>query len=159
MHKNHGITKVICLALFCMSCLVTNSDCPAKTAKVFWNDRAIKWHGYKDGMARAKRNRKPAIIVFYADWCPTCRKYGEIFRNKKVIMAASDFVMIRVNKDNHSTLSSAYGFDGEYVPRTFAVYPDGEVMHQLYSPKKYKYYLGTDPNSLLSLMQKAIEFH
>ena len=155
MHNINRIINITCSLIFFMSLLVTTSDCPAKTDQIYWNDKAIKWQGYNDGIAKAKRNRKPAIIVFYANWCPTCKKYGAIFKNKKIIKAASDFVMIRVNMDTHSKLSSDYGFDGEYVPRTFAVYPDGKVMHQIYSPKKYKYYIGLDAGSLLSLMQKA----
>ena len=141
--------------LFLLSLFTSNSDCLAGAAKIHWNDRAINWQGYDEGLAQAKQMRKPAIIVFYADWCPTCKKYGLVFKNSKVIQEASDFIMIRVNKDKHARLSTAYGFDGEYVPRTFAVDPDGEVMHQIYPPKKYKYYIGVNPNNLLSLMQRA----
>ncbi len=155
MNNIDRIFKITFLFTFAFSLLIANSDCLAKTAQIHWNDKTIKWHDYNNGLAKAKRNRKPAIIIFYADWCPTCKKYGKIFKNKNVIKAASDFIMIRVNIDNHSKLSTAYGFDGEYVPRTFAVYPNGKVMHQIYSPKKNKYYIGTNPQSLLSLMQKA----
>ncbi len=157
MNYRNRIFKITYMFVFFLSLLVTNSDCLAKSAKTHWNDSIIKWQEYNEGMAEAKRSKKPAIIVFYTDWCPKCKKFGEIFKNKDIIKAASDFIMIRINKDKHSKLSAAYGFDGEYIPRTFAVYPDGKVMHQLYPPKKYKYYIGLAPSSLLSLMQKA--FH
>ncbi|MCW5204931.1 hypothetical protein VU02_03285, partial [Desulfobulbus sp. N2] len=51
--------------------------------------------------------------------------------------------------------STKYLFDGRYVPRTFAVFPDGKIMHHLYPSKRYKYFVELEPDNLLSLMQKA----
>ncbi len=93
--------------------------------------------------------------MYFTDWCPTCKKYGEVFENREIIKVASDFIMIRVNIDKHADLNEAYGFDGKYVPRTFAVNPDGEMIHQIYPPKQYKYYIGLNPANLLTLMQEA----
>lgn len=133
-----------------------SSECFAGSSHNPWNNRSIHWQGYSQGLSVAKKTRKPVILVFYADWCPTCQKYGKVFQDKDVIQAAAEFVMIRVNIDQKKNLSSAYDFDGTYVPRTFALNSDGEVMHQFYPPKQYKYYIGLEPHNLLSLMESAI---
>lgn len=153
-HKN----KFFICGYFCLLALVLIiSVSLAADAKIKWNDRNIEWHTYDEGLERARTDQKTAIIIFYADWCPTCQKYGKIFNQVKIAKTASDFIMIRVNKDDYPELSSTYGFDGEYIPRTFAVSSEGEVMHQLYAEKKYKYYLGVDSRSLLSLMRNALK--
>jgi hypothetical protein len=151
--QNDKFLKTTFLIVFPLLLLVTSSDCLAKSGETYWNDKNIAWNEYNEGMAQAKRERKPAIIIFYSDSCSACRRYKKVFQEKSVIDAASSFVMIRVNTGKNSTLSKKY--DGGYVPRTFAVYPDGKVMHQIYPSKKYKYFIGVTPGDLLGLMRKA----
>ena len=153
--KSH-VAMVVCLLAWCTMSVVFVGDGRAGTAAIDWNDKRIQWLGYKEGISKSRKTRKPAIVVFYADWCPACKKYGNAFKDKRVAAAASDFVMIRVNIDRDEKLSAAYGFDGEYVPRTFAVSPGGKVMHHLFPSKKYRYYIGSNPDTLLSLMQRAL---
>ncbi|MCI5122610.1 MAG: hypothetical protein D3908_15760 [Candidatus Electrothrix sp. AUS4] len=115
----------------------------------------IAWKGYQDGLAQARREGKPAIIIFYSDSCSACKRYKGVLRDKDVVAASEPFVMIRVNTRQQPGLSNNYQFDGNYIPRTFAVSPDGKIMHQLYRPKRYKYFIGLEPKNLLGLMQKA----
>ncbi len=65
MHCIHRFIKINCLFLFLLSLLVINTDCLAATAQINWNDKTINWLGYNEGLAIAKRMKKPAIIVFY----------------------------------------------------------------------------------------------
>ncbi|MCI5223358.1 MAG: DUF255 domain-containing protein [Candidatus Electrothrix sp. AR4] len=134
---------------------LASSGCQAKIGKTYWNDNNITWNEYNEGLAQAKKERKPTIIIFYSDSCSACRKYKKVFQEKSVVDAASSFVMIRVNTGKHPKLSDAYRFDGRYVPRTFAVYPDGKVMQKIYPSKKYKYFIGLASENLLELMRKA----
>jgi thiol-disulfide isomerase/thioredoxin len=127
----------------------------AKETKPAPRAEAITWHEYGEGLNRARSTRKPAIIIFYTQWCPTCKKYWNAFNDTSVIAESSKFIMIRVDDEKSPDLSKKYAFDGGYIPRTFAVYPNGEVMHEIYPSRKHKYYIGTGVSSLLKLMKSA----
>ncbi|RWX44767.1 Thioredoxin-like [Candidatus Electrothrix aarhusensis] len=129
-------------------------ECSAMTGIHFGRDE-IAWKGYREGLAQAKREGKPAIIIFYSDSCSACKRYKGVLQEESVVEASRPFVMIRVNTRQHPQLSEKYQFDGRYIPRTFAVFPDGKIMHHLYPSKKYKYFVELGPENLLSLMQKA----
>ena len=117
----------------------------------------ITWKGYKEGLDQAKREGKPALIIFYSESCSACKKYKNVLQEERVVDASKSFVMIRVNTLQYPRLSARYQFDGKYVPRTFALFPDGRVMHHLYPSKRYKYFIGLEPDNLLRLMKKALE--
>jgi thiol-disulfide isomerase/thioredoxin len=134
--------------------LMSGRDCSAMPGFHFGRDE-IAWKGYKEGLAQAKREDKPAIIIFYSETCSACKRYKGVLQEESVIEASRPFVMIRVNTRRQPQLSEKYLFDGRYVPRTFAVFPDGRIMNRLYPPKKYKYFIGLEPENLLSLMRKA----
>ena len=99
------------------------------------------------------------MLVFYAEWCPTCHAYQHIFRDKSVVDAAASFIMTRVDVDEEPSINQTYVFDGEYVPRTFALTPEGNVMHEIYPEKSYaRYFLRADDSaSFAALMNLAVE--
>jgi len=139
-----------------LSTLIITSECPAKSNHIDWNDKSITWHEYNEGVTKSQVERKPIFLVVYANWCPTCQKMGNAFKNKDIIQLSSQFIMIRVDKDQNPDLSTNFGFDGEYVPRTFVIHPDGYVMHDLYPVRQHRYYLGVTPANLLLLMKKCL---
>lgn len=143
------------LLLFVFFMLSLEQDCSA-IGTSFGGDM-IAWKGYKEGLALAKQERKPAIIVFYSESCSACKKYKRILQDSNIVKASASFVMIRVNTRQQPQVSAKYQFDGKYVPRTFAVFPDGKIMHHLYPTKKYRYFIELRPEHLLNLMQKAQE--
>ncbi|MGB5685389.1 MAG: thioredoxin family protein [Candidatus Electrothrix sp.] len=145
------IVTVLLLVFFVF---ILGRDCSAMVGISFGQDE-ISWKEYNEGLAQAKREGKPAIIVFYSESCSACKRYKGILQDKRVIDASASFVMIRVNTRQQPEISEKYLFDGRYVPRTFAVSPDGKIMHHLYPSKKYKYFVELEPKKLLSLMQKA----
>ncbi len=147
---------VYLLVFFILTSLMLGRDCSAMIGFSFGQDE-IAWKGYKEGLVQAKREGKPAIIVFYSESCSACKQYKGVLQNGSVVEAAAPVVMIRVNTSHQPQLSAKYQFDGKYVPRTFAVFPDGRVMHHLYPSKRYKYFIGLEPDNLLSLMEKAQE--
>jgi len=119
------------------------------------NESSVNWYDYSSGLSRSKIDRKAAIIVFYATWCPTCKKYLQVFNDPQVINETKKFIMIKVDVDKNPSLSSEYDFDGTYVPRTFAVKPNGDILHQIYEKKEEdKYYIGTGKTTLLNLMKR-----
>ena len=142
------------LVFFVLISLTLGRDCSAMIG-FQWSGDGIAWKGYSEGLAQAKREGKPAMIIFYSESCSACKRYKGVLQEQSVIDASSSFVMIRVNTRQQPKLSEQYLFDGRYVPRTFAVSPDGKIMHHLYSAKRYKYFIELEPDNLLSLMQKA----
>ncbi len=122
-----------------------------------WNETAIDWHDYDSGIKAAAETGKPILLIFYADWCPTCHAYKKIFLNPKIIQSTSDFIMIRVNSDREKKLNDRYAPDGGYVPRTFALGNDGKLIDELYQNRSYpKYFMSADdPGDFLKLMGLA----
>lgn len=149
---------LVCAAFFMSACSPpAPRDVSSEQRGADWNEGAIAWRAYDEGLAEAKATGKPVVLVFYTDWCPHCHNYSRVFHDPEVVKAASEFVMIRVNRDVSPELSEHYDLDGQYVPRTFILRPDGEVRAELTGEDpEYRYYLNEhDPRELLAVMQKA----
>src|SRR5437870_8549147 len=100
---------------------------PAARAGGDWNDQGVKWVPYTDGLAAAKKEKKPVCLVFFTEWCPHCANYSGVFHDPKVIEKSKKFVMIRLDKDKNDALSKQYAPDGEYIPRTYFLSSDGKL--------------------------------
>ena len=123
-----------------------------------WNDGAIGWVAYGEGIARGKVERQPIVLVFYTDWCPHCHNYSRVFHDPEVVRLARGFVMIRVERDANRELSEMYDLDGEYIPRTFFLTSAGEVRTELHgSSPEFRYFLDEhDPRELITIMRRAM---
>jgi len=124
-----------------------------------WNASQIAWQGYEAGLAQAKAQNKPVCLVFYTGWCPHCRNYSHVFEDAAVVARARDFVMIRLNADEHGDIARRYTPDGGYVPRTFFLSPDGTLAADIHAPRpKFLYFFDErNPASILAGMKQAIE--
>lgn len=121
-----------------------------------WNDNGIKWLGHEEGVKQSARQSKPMILIFYADWCPTCHAYKTVFYNPAIVEAANNFIMVRVNVDENKNLNSVYNLDGEYVPRTFALDSDGELQKtRMDGETRYKYFLPNNTEVFLNFMERT----
>ncbi len=148
----YSCTIIVCLLVFLV--LSLEQDCSA--IDISFGGNEIAWKGYEEGLTQAKQEGKPAIIIFYSESCSACKKYKGVLQDSSIVEASASFVMIRVNTRQQPQLSAKYQFDGKYIPRTFAVFPDGKIMYHLYPPKKYRYFVELEPEHLLTLMQKAL---
>jgi thiol-disulfide isomerase/thioredoxin len=150
--RNHKtLLFVLCIFIFTA---VLNFETAAGD-EISWNDGAIQWWNYEQGLDHAWREGKPVILIIYTDWCPTCKKYSYVFQDERVIQESGKFVMVRMNMDEEKELSSKYAFDGRYIPKTIALHPGGSVMHEIYPQKNARYYIGTGADRLLKLMKDA----
>ncbi len=60
---------------------------------------AFRWYSFNAGLERAKADRKPIMIDFYADWCHWCRVMDrETFANNRVAGTISKhYIPIRLD--------------------------------------------------------------
>ena len=124
-----------------------------------WNDGGIAWRSYEDGMKEAKEKKKPVCLIFYTEWCPHCKNYSGVFHDPKVIEQSKKFVMVRLDKDKNKELSGKYAPDGEYIPRTMFLGPDGQLDSSIHAPRdKFQYFYDEkDPASVLGGMDAAMK--
>lgn len=116
-----------------------------------WNNDELKWHSYEQGMKKIKEGQSKGILIFYADWCSTCKLYSKLFKNRKVVKSLKNLVLIRVNREENLELSEKYNFDGTYIPRTFALDSHGDVVGGLYDKSdQYAYFLPPDDPDYLT---------
>lgn len=147
-------------AVSCMQGCARSASTTAHTeGDADWNDGGVNWRAYEAGLAEARAAGKPVVLIFYTDWCPHCHNYSRVFHDPEVVRLARSFVMIRVERDAHRDISARYALDGEYIPRTYFLSPDGVLLPGLDSGREqYRYYLDEqDPSELTSRMEEALE--
>lgn len=122
-----------------------------------WNDGQVQWQPYEQGLATAKKDKKPILLVFFTEWCPHCSNYSKLFHDPKVVEQTKRFVTIRLDKDKNAELSKQYAPDGDYIPRTYFLSSDGKLDADLHAPRPdYKYFYDErDPAPLLTSMDAA----
>jgi protein-disulfide reductase (glutathione) len=149
--------RVAMAAILMLGALVSMPQ--ASDAAGDWNDAAIEWRSYEDGLKAAKAESKPVCLVFFTDWCPHCSKYSGIFHDEKVVEESKKFVMIRLNKDRNAETSAKYAVDGEYIPRTYFLSSDGKLAEDITEQRPtYKYFYNTsEPAGLLRGMGAALK--
>jgi thiol:disulfide interchange protein len=135
---------------------VPEAEVPEVTP-VDWNAGEITWWDYFDGLKQARIENKPVILIFYTDWCPHCHNYSREFHDPEVVQLAHRFVMIRVERDGNREISARHDVDGDYVPRTFFLGPDAELLpgFETKAPR-YRYFLDEfSPEALRARMRAA----
>jgi len=121
-----------------------------------WNDQQIKWRTYDDGLAEAKKAKKPVMLIFFTEWCPHCKNYSGVFHDPKVVAKSKDFVMIRLDADKNKELSEKYAVDGSYIPRTYFLASNG-TLSEIHAPREqFKYFYDEhNADSVLASMDTA----
>ncbi len=131
----------------------------AKTPEMadVWNGAEINWRDIKSGIREATQTKKTVIMVFHAPWCSACKKYRAVFKDKDIVEASKDFVMILIDGDADKVANSSFAPDGTYVPRTLFLNPDGDVLTDLVGKDpQYPHTINIEsPDELLALMKKA----
>jgi protein-disulfide reductase (glutathione) len=124
-----------------------------------WNDKEVKWQPYADGLAAAKKDKKPVCLIFYTEWCPHCANYSGVFHDAKVVDMSKKFVMIRVNNDKEKELAQKYAPDGGYIPRTFFLSSAGQLDAEIHAPRdQYKYFYDErSPDGVMAGMNEAVK--
>ncbi|MFN8642590.1 MAG: thioredoxin family protein [Candidatus Binatia bacterium] len=121
-----------------------------------WNDQQIKWRTYDEGLAEAKKSKKPVMLIFFTEWCPHCKNYSGVFHDPKVVAESKKFVMVRLDADQNKELSQKYAVDGSYIPRTYFLSSNG-TLSEIHAPREqFKYFYDEkNPDSVLAAMTQA----
>ena len=76
-----------------------------------------------------------------------------------MVETSKKFVMIRLDKDKNADLSKKYAPDGEYIPRTYFLQPDGTLVPDIKTsrPKYVYFYDEKNPKDVLGAMEAALQ--
>ncbi|MFN2426105.1 MAG: thioredoxin family protein [Candidatus Binatia bacterium] len=123
-----------------------------------WNDAAIAWKPYEQGLAEAKSAGKPVCLIFYTEWCPHCTNYAKLFHDPALVELSKKFVMIRIDKDKDGATSAKYAPDGSYIPRTFFLTSDGTLLDKITEQREnYRYFYNeSDPAGVMRSMNAVL---
>lgn len=123
-----------------------------------WNRGQIRWESIAEGLARAAREHKPAMLVAYTEWCPHCRNYAKLFRDRRIVAKSRSLVMILVDQDKEPQASRAYAPDGDYIPRTHFLDANGALDRSIHAPRTnfLYFYDENNPEPLLAAMDAAL---
>jgi thiol:disulfide interchange protein len=81
-------------------------------------------------VAQAKRERKPIVLDFTAEWCSPCQRMeNTTFADAKVKALLERCIFVQVDADRQTRLSRRLGVVG--LPDIRFVSPDGRIIHRL----------------------------
>ncbi len=124
-----------------------------------WNDSGVKWRTYEDGLAEAKKAKKPLMLIIYTSWCPHCTNYSKLFHDPKVVEKSKSFVMVRLDADQNKEVAPKFAVDGSYIPRTYFLSSAGVVDPNIHAPRdQFKYFYDEkNPEQVLAGMDAALK--
>lgn len=124
-----------------------------------FND-AIAWRTLEEGLAEAKADHRPLMLVVHASWCSRCKELKPKFTEPRIAELSESFVMVNADQDLSPEVLG-YGPDGQYLPRVLFLDPvTGQPDAALQNPnrERYHYYYGPR-DDLAGMMEKALARH
>ncbi|MEZ4466068.1 MAG: thioredoxin family protein [bacterium] len=117
------------------------------------------WLDWEAGLARAQADKKPILLLVYADWCPRCRELTPVFSDPEVLALSKKLVMVRQNSDARPAFLEKFDSLGGYVPRLFFLTPDGSLREDIGSghPRYPYFYTPGQIDALKAAMRAAVE--
>ncbi|MFA7316509.1 MAG: thioredoxin fold domain-containing protein [Sulfuricella sp.] len=114
-----------------LDCEVVAEPLDEALAKMEQKKSVVSWvEDFDQGLALARKESKPVVLVLYADWCKFChRLFEETTPDARLDDLRSDFVWLKINSD----LNPEYGdrFGQEKFPLTVVLDEDGKELARL----------------------------
>jgi thiol:disulfide interchange protein len=81
-------------------------------------------------LAKAKRDRKPVVVVFSAEWCVPCKKFAsETLADERVVKLLDRCEFLKIDTDKEPELATQFEVVG--LPDTRFLTADGDVVKRL----------------------------
>ena len=111
--------------------LTVDMDVVSVTPAASLDALKIPWiDDYAKGLALAKQEKKPVVLVLYADWCHFCKKlFAQTLTDPRVEVLKDRFVWIRVNSDKNKNLKEQFAQKG--FPLIVILDRDGKPMDRM----------------------------
>ncbi|ODN04447.1 Thioredoxin domain-containing protein 12 [Orchesella cincta] len=117
----------------------------------------IPWSRLDDGLAAAKDEGKPLMLIIHKSWCGACKSLKPKFRDsQKIAKLSKEFIMVNTMDEDEPPMD-IYKPDGGYVPRILFFDPEGELLKDVINEEgnpEYKYYY-YDELSIVGSMEKV----
>lgn len=111
----------LCPAAILVIALATVPLLPARCSDIQWQK------SYVDAMQLAKRQKKPVLLQFYAEWCSPCKAMSATtLKSNEVVKLTRRFVAVRVDVDKAQELADRFQVGS--IPYTAVVAPDGKLV-------------------------------
>jgi thiol:disulfide interchange protein DsbD len=83
-----------------------------------------------EALARAKREHRPVVLDFYAEWCVPCKRMlKETFGDSKVAQLLKECVVVKIDTDRYPELAHKFGVEG--IPDIRFLADDGSERKKL----------------------------
>ncbi|XP_067677409.1 thioredoxin domain-containing protein 12-like isoform X2 [Haliotis asinina] len=123
-----------------------------------WGDD-IDWVNLQDGLAKAKEQNKPLMLVIHKSWCGACKALKPKFaETKDIISLSKQFIMVNTENEEEPS-EKQYSPDGGYIPRILFLDPEGNVRKEFINENgndKYRYYY-PDTEDIVTSMNKVLQ--
>ena len=127
--------------LFLLVAASVYAQAPAEPGKK--TARAIRWReSYAKALEESKRDSRPLLIDFEADWCGWCKKLDrETFGNGQVIQLVEKlFIPVRIDTDREPKLAEKFGVKG--LPTILLLSPAEKELQRLSGFRPPEKFLG-----------------
>lgn len=107
--------------------LVLDLEVVSVTKASTFRNMTLPWvENHDAGLAAARKENRPAVLVLYADWCGWCKRlFSESLEDPRVKNLRDRFVWMKVNSDKEKELKTRYGQEG--FPMVVILNSDGTV--------------------------------
>jgi thiol:disulfide interchange protein len=119
---------------------------------------AAPTHTYSEGVALAKQDHKPILLMVYADWCSKCRALVPVFQRDDVRKLVDKMVAVRQDQDDPAPWLSEIAAGDNYVPRIMFLNSDCTPIRKVTSghPRYPFFYMADQPETLLTSLKQAL---